>query len=321
MGAGSPAQHRAAFTTSEEAREQQGKPAASPLAAAATAAVVVFREGLEAVLILAALVASLVGATRAYRRPMAAGAAAAVMATFLTWWLSQRLLAGLSSYGERLEGIVSLVAIAMLLLVTNWFAHRVYWKDWTAGLHARKKALLGGMVSGQMLGIGLLGFASVYREGFETVLFVQAVALESGSLIALQGAVVGLAGVAVLGYLAFRLQSRLPYKQMLTATGVLLAAVLVVMVGHAVDVLQEVGWLSHHPIPALALPGWLGSWLGVYATWEGVGLQMAAAAFVAGSYLLAERQAQRRRRHAKVNGRAAPSAAAPQPSEQPPVNG
>jgi high-affinity iron transporter len=266
----------------------------APFAVLTNAAIIVFREGLEAVVILAALLASMVGGNLIYRRPMFWGVLAALAATALTWWTAHVILKGFSRYGEKLEAVVSLIAIAVLLLITNWFFHKVYWKEWMANFHVRKRALLGGAISGQMLGFVLLGFTSVYREGFETVLFLQALVLESGMWVVLQGVALGMAGVLGVGYITFRLQSHLPYKKMLVVTGVLIGAVLLVMVGNTTHVLHLVGWLPLHPIRSLALPYWSGLWFGVYATWEGLSLQAAAAVFVIGSYVLAE-QLQKRR--------------------------
>jgi high-affinity iron transporter len=272
----------------------------APLAIALNASIIVFREGLEAVVILAALMASMVGARRIYRRHMAQGVLLAFAASALTWWLLQTLLAPFRAYGERLEAVVSLVAIAVLLLITNWFFHRVYWTGWMADLHSRKKGLLGGgsvpgrpsglgaIIAGQGLGFVMLGFTSVYREGFETVLFLQALVLEAGAWSVLQGVALGMIGVLGVGWLTFRLQSRLPYKDMLVVTGVLIGLVLLVMVGNTVHALQIVGWMPLHPIRWLTVPYWLNLWFGVYATWEGLALQTSAALFVLGSYFLAE---------------------------------
>jgi high-affinity iron transporter len=261
---------------------------ASPTAMALNAAILVFREGLEAVVILAALTASMVGARRMYRRPMALGVALAFVASALTWWLLQTVLFAFRGYGERLEAVVSLLAIGVLLLITNWFFHRVYWTDWMAELHSRKKTLLGGAAAGQIFGFLTLGFTSVYREGFETVLFLQALVLDAGFWPIFQGTVIGLLGVFAAGWLTFKLQSRLPYKRMLVGTGILIGVVLLVMVGNTVHVMQVVGWLPVHPIRWLALPYWMGLWFGTYATWEGILLQGAAATFVIGSYITAE---------------------------------
>jgi high-affinity iron transporter len=75
------------------------------------------------------------------------------------------------------------------------------------------------------------------------------------------------------------------------------------MVGKTVHVLQVVGWLPIHAIAGLSLPYWLGTWFGVYATWEGLGLQALAGTFVIGSYYLAERIKKmrlQRERHAAI---------------------
>ncbi len=281
---------RTALDTQLDAAQEALSGESAPFAVALNAALIVFREGLEAVVILAALLASMVGANRVYRRPMAWGVVLAFLATALTWWLAQQVLTTFSAYGERLEAVVSVIAVAVLLLITNWFFHRVYWKGWMANFHARKKALIGGVTMGPMVGFVLLGFSSVYREGFETVLFLQALVLESSVWRVLEGVALGMAGVLVVGYMTFRLQSRLPYKRLLVATGVLIGAVLLVMVGNTVHAMQIAGWMPVHPIRSLTLPYWLGLWFGTYPTWEGFALQFAAATFVIGSYYLAEYQ-------------------------------
>jgi high-affinity iron transporter len=202
------------------------------------------------------------------------------------------VVTSLARYGERLEAVVGLIAIAVLLLVLNWFFHRVYWTEHISRFHKRRKRLLGlaagGLVSAQVLGFVLLGFSTVYREGFETVLFLQALELNSGLLVVLEGVALGGAGVAAVAVATFVLERKLPYKRMLIVTGVLLTAVLVIMVGKTARTLQGVGWLPITPIDA-DLPYWTGIWLGVFPTIETIVAQAAAACFVVGSYLLAER--------------------------------
>jgi high-affinity iron transporter len=266
----------------------------APASVATNAGVIVFREGLEAVLILASLMASLkYGAQRALRRPLWWGVAGAVVATALTWLLAHSVLMALAGYGERLEAIVSLIAIAVLLLITNWFFHDAYWINWMASFHGQKRRLLG-RTAGRWLGLALLGFTSVYREGFETVLFLQALVLEAGLTTVLLGAALGLAATLVIGLAVFALQTKVPGKRLLVVTGVMIGMVLLVMVGNTVHVLQVLGWLPVHPLRGVTLPAWTGLWFGVYLTWEGLALQFAAAVFVIGSYLLAERLRQRR---------------------------
>jgi high-affinity iron transporter len=201
--------------------------------------------------------------------------------------LAQSVITSLARYGETLEALVSIIAIGVLLLITNWFFHQSYWIDHMASLHTKKKGIVGG-AAGQWLGLAMLGFTSVYREGFETVLFLQALVLEAGIGAVVLGVLAGLAGTFLIGWVIFRLQVRLPYKKMLIVTGVFIGVVLLTMVGNTVHILQLIGWLPLHPLRFLTLPYWLGMWFGIYATWEGIILQAAASAFVLGSYFLAE---------------------------------
>src|SRR3954471_2063366 len=92
-------------------------------------AVIVFREGLEAVLIFAAVTASFVGANAARRRPVVGGAALAFGAAVVTWFVAQAVLAAASPLGAKLEAITGFIAIVVLLVVLNWFVHRIYWSE------------------------------------------------------------------------------------------------------------------------------------------------------------------------------------------------
>jgi high-affinity iron transporter len=282
-----------------DAEQAVGAGPTSDFAVVSNTAVIVFREGLEAVLILAALMAGMTGAQAGLRKPLLAGAAVAFVASVATWGIAQTVLGSLSRYGEKLEAIVSLLAIGVLLLILNWFYHRVYWSEHLAGLHSRKKKILGfgvGVAAAQLIGLALLGFTSVYREGFETVLFLQAIVLEAGAGTVLVGVGIGLAATLAVGFLTIKLQRKLPHKKMLIATGLLILWVLVVMVGTTVQTLQVVGWIPVTPVEGLRLPYWAGLWLGVFPTWEGLLAQGAAIVFVLGSYVLAERLRHRKRR-------------------------
>jgi high-affinity iron transporter len=223
------------------------------------------------------------------------GTILALGVTGATWLLAHSILTALARYGEKLEAIVSLLAIGVLLLITNWFFHQLYWTDWLARFHSKKHRLVSGE-TGLLFGLMMLGFTSVYREGFEVVLFLQALVLEGGLAVVLSGVALGLVATVVVGVITFVLQARLPYKKMLIATGIMIGGVLLVMAGNTVHVLQVVGWLPIHAIVALPLPYWAGMWFGLYPTWEGILLQAAAAIFVIGSYYLAEWQKKHRKR-------------------------
>jgi len=254
----------------------------------ANSAIIVFREGLEAVLIFAAVTASMLGAQRGLRRPVAAGAGVAFAATVATWFLAQAILGQFSRYADQLQAITGLIAIAVLLVVMNWFFHKVYWTKWIGKRNAqRKRALAGGIIGGQVVGLLLLGFSSVYREGFEVVLFLQTLQLQAGTATVLEGVAIGLAATVAVGVAMFFLQQKLPYKRMLVVTGVMLGVVLVVMVGGSARTLQDVGWLSTTPV-GVQFPDWWARWFEVVPTWETIGAQAVAATLVIGSYFAAE---------------------------------
>ncbi|HEY2718716.1 MAG TPA: FTR1 family protein, partial [Solirubrobacteraceae bacterium] len=267
----------------------------------ADAAVIVFREGLEAVLILAAITASFVGERRKLRRPVLLGALLGLGATAVTYALAQVLVNALGDGGLRLQAITGVIAIAVLLLVTNWFFHRVYWSEWLGRFHRRRRAIERfdrlGFLSGQVFGFALLGLTSVYREGFETVLFLQNLQVSAGSQATALGIAIGLAGTLAVGFVTFKLERKLPYKKMLIATGVLIGLVLAVMVGTTVHSLQGLGWVPNTPT-GFQLELWWGQWLGVYATWEGIGAQLLALLVVYGSYALARALQMRRYKRA-----------------------
>ncbi|MEA2455838.1 MAG: high-affinity iron transporter, partial [Thermoleophilaceae bacterium] len=279
---------------------------ATAATAVTNAAVIVFREGLEAVLILAAVMASLTGAARVQRRPMLFGALLALVGTAVTFILARTVLTELARYGEKLEAVVGLVAIAVLLLVLNWFFHKVYWTGHIKKFNKRRRRLLGvtagGLVSAQVLGFVLLGFSTVYREGFETVLFLQALELNSGLAVVLEGVALGGLAVAVVAVSTFVLERRLPYKKMLIVTGLLLTVVLMIMMGKTVRIMQGVGWVPITPID-IEVPYWTGIWLGIFPTVETMLAQLGGGVFVIGSYVVAERLKHRPRvRSARGDG-------------------
>jgi high-affinity iron transporter len=273
-------------------------------------AIIVFREGLEAVLIFAAVTASFLGSNKARRRPVVAGAAVAFLGTVITWFAVQALLDAASPLGPRLEAITGFIAIVVLLIVLNWFVHKVYWSEWIGRHHRRRRKLLASSGMAATAGLVALGFTSVYREGFETVLFLQSLELKAGSATVLEGVGIGLAGTAAVGAAVFWLHHKLPYRRMLVLTGVLVGAVLVVMTGGTALTFMDLGWLPRHETP-FTIPDWVGAWFEVYSYWETIGAQFFAGLFVIGSYYAAQyvkvKRPQRRGEVAAVRASEAPS--------------
>ena len=268
------------------------RPNTSPTVAFLDIGILVFREGLECILVLAAITASMTGAKRDHRRPVALGAGLAFGASvIIVGSLSDNMSA------LDLQAATGLLAVVVLLVIMNWFFHKIYWGGWIRAHNRRRKALLENAsaveISGRHLwwGLILLGFTSLYREGFEVVLFLQSYHLRLGGGVVLKGALLGIVLSSLVAVLTFVLQRRLPYRKMLITTGVLLGMVLLVMVGEQAQEMQLAHWISTTQIGPLAniIPPWMGMWFAVFPTVETLVAQLIAAFLVIGSYYAARR--------------------------------
>jgi high-affinity iron transporter len=261
--------------------------------------VLVFREGLECIIVLAAVTANMAGPRRGYQRPVAAGAGLALLATLATWAVAVRIIDSLADNVPALDiqAATGLLAIVVLLVVMNWFFHKVYWRGWIS-MHSRMKQSLMQTASTAKLwwGLALLGFTSLYREGFEVVLFLQSYRLKLGNGAVLAGVAIGFSLTCLVGLLTFIAHRHLPYRRMLVLTGFLLGLVLLVMVGEQAQEMQLANWLPTTPVSALQriIPGWMGLWFAVFPTVETLTAQLLAAVLVLGSYMLARPQSDQR---------------------------
>jgi high-affinity iron transporter len=275
------------------------QPNTSKTVAALDIGVLVFREGLECILVLAAITASMTGPKRAHRKPVAMGAGFAFVATLITWVIAVRIVDSLSDNMRALDlqAATGLLAVIVLLVIMNWFFHKIYWGGWIRAHNRRRKHLLENGHGSEMAkrsllwGLILLGFTSLYREGFEVVLFLQTYHLRFGGGVVLQGALLGIALSAIVAVLTFVLQQKLPYRRMLITTGILLGVVLLVMVGEQAQEMQLAHWISTTPIASLVplIPTWAGLWFSVYPTYETLIAQAIAAVLVIGSYYAARK--------------------------------
>jgi high-affinity iron transporter len=282
---------------SEHGAPDPMRPNTSPTVAFLDIAVLVFREGLECILVLAAITASMTGGRQGHRRPVALGAGIAFGATLVTWLIAVRIVGSLMDNVPALDlqAATGLLAVIVLLVIMNWFFHKIYWGGWIRAHNRRRKSLLATKPekknghSRLWWGLILLGFTSLYREGFEVVLFLQSYNLRLGGGVVLKGALLGLVLSGIVALLTFVLQQRLPYRKMLVTTGVLLGVVLLVMVGEQAQEMQLAHWISRTEIPWLvnALPAWVGMWFAVFPTYETLIAQGLAAILVVGSYYAA----------------------------------
>ena len=273
------------------------RPNTSPTVAFLDIGVLVFREGLECILVLAAITASMTGPKRTHRRPVAFGAGLAFLATLITWCIAVRIVGSLSDNMSALDlqAATGLLAVIVLLVIMNWFFHKIYWGGWIRAHNRRRKTLLENARAAEISqsrlwwGLILLGFTSLYREGFEVVLFLQSYNLRLGGGVVLKGALLGMMLTGIVAVLTFVLQQRLPYRKMLITTGILLGVVLLVMVGEQAQEMQLAHWISTTPIDSLKpyIPPWMGLWFAVFPTVETLVAQVIAAVLVIGSYYAA----------------------------------
>ena len=189
----------------------------------------------------------------------------------------------------RSSAATGLLAIIVLLIVMNWFFHKMYWTGWIS-LHTKKKQeLLQGASKHLWWGLALLGFTSLYREGFEVVLFLQSYRLKLGDGPIRYGVLLGVFFAGIVAVLTFLAHRRLPYRRMLVLTGILLGGVLLVMVGEQAQEMQLAHWLPTTALPRLAnvIPAWMGLWFSIFPTVETLAAQAVAGLLVLGSYFAA----------------------------------
>ena len=237
--------------------------------------VILVREGLEAILVIGALMAFLVKSGNTHRRrDIHLGVGAAVVMSFLTAGVIETVFVLSPSHQEGLEGGVMLVATATLFYVSYWLLSKMEVTAWSRFVRGRMESAL---TRGSALALASVAFLAVYREGFETVLFFQALAASggagagAGTWIPL-GAGIG-AGAAVLAvvYVAInRFGVRLPLKPLFGVTGSLLYYMAFVFAGKGIAELQEAGAVPLTPLPwAPRVPA-----MGIYPTTESLAVQL-----------------------------------------------
>jgi high-affinity iron transporter len=233
-----------------------------------SAFVILLREGLEAILVLAAIFALLIKAGRRDAMPYVhAGWIAALALGGMTWLVASYVIVIGGATREVTEGITALVAAAILLYVGFWMHRKAYADRWHSFLHGQLRDALSART---MWALALVSFLAVYREAFETVLFYQALWIQAAPAYVpvLGGLLTAAVALIVLGWLILRGSIRLPLGLFFGATSVLLALLAVIFVGKGVAALQEAGSLPVDPVNVPAIPA-----LGLYPNLQGLALQ------------------------------------------------
>ena len=234
---------------------------------AVQSSVLILREGLEAILIIGALLAFLtkVGASER-RRDIHYGVAAAIVLSLITAVLLETVFRLSPAEQEVLEGITMLVAVVVLFYVSYWLLSKIEVQKWTSYVREQVRGAISG---GSALALASAAFLAVYREGFETVLFYKALLVSGGSgsgLPVFGGLVVGGLLLAVIYVAINRYGVRLPLRPFFAITSAFLYYTAFVFAGKGVAELQAGGVIG-----TTVLPGWP-RWpvFGVYPTLETV---------------------------------------------------
>jgi high-affinity iron transporter len=231
------------------------------------AATILLREGLEALLIVVAMLAFLKKGGRAeMTRPVHYGWISALIAGVLTWWAATELITVSGATRELTEGFGSVFAALVLLFVGIWMHGKAQADEWQR--YIREK-MGDAVTSGSAWFLFLLAFIAVYREIFETILFYVALAAEGyvGALIA--GAVSGAILLGVIAVAMLKFSQRLPIGKFFAYSSALVAVLAVVLAGKGVAALQEAGLVAVTPVPVPRIPV-----LGLFPTREGVAAQV-----------------------------------------------
>jgi high-affinity iron transporter len=228
------------------------------------AALIIIREGVEAALIVAAIIAVLkgMGATQAIGY-VHFGWILALLSGIVTWVLAQTVITFSGAQRELVEGFTSLLAAVVLFSVSYWLISKAEAKRWHAYIQARVQEALSRRRLFALIGVS---FLAVYREAFETVLFYQALWLQSQNTQAyvIWGFLCGTGLVAALVYGIFKLQVKIPLRLFFGVSSALLYLLAFVFAGEGIKDLQAVGWIRETPLawaPQIII-------LGIYPTLE-----------------------------------------------------
>jgi high-affinity iron transporter len=269
---------------------------------------ILFREGLEAVLLIAILLGSLEAARASnYRRPLEWGAGAAVVASAVTFALATTVVEIAPVDRELLEAGAALLAVAVLFVISFWLVSRLEHRRWMEFMRSRVSAAV---AAGGALAFAGLGFTAIYREGFETVLFYQTLVLFSEGLIlwVVLGAVTAALALVGVGYWLLKLGRKLPIKPLLIGGASILLLLSVTFAGNAVRALQEADVIGATLIQGewARLPIFIAEMTGIHPTVEGIVVQASLlAVYVLGAIWYFAIRPRAERRQARLAGEAA----------------
>ena len=274
----------------ESERLVSGTGILAPTIAFSTSFSIIFREGLESALIIGAILTYLEASrNNKFKKHVYYGIVIAIGATAVTWFIAEFIIEISGASRELIEAIAGISAVAVLFWVSFWVLNKIETKRWIEFVKAK---VWKATATGSIMVFVMLSFFTVYREGFETVLFYQAMLSFAKYMewYVVAGLVVGLAVIIATAIVVRKLGKRLPLKVLFALTMGIGAYMSIAFMGNAIREFQEVGYISTThligTVPRLDIN--LATMTGIHPTLETIVAQIALlAVYVVGSlYIL-----------------------------------
>jgi len=248
--------------------------AASEVSTFVGAFAILLREGLEALLVVIAMIAFLRKAERTEALPFVHGGwVAALLAGAATWAVATYVIGISGASRELTEGFGSLLAALILLSVGIWMHGKSQAEEWRRYIAEKMQGALSRGSAWFLFG---LAFIVVYREVFETILFYAALWTPDNGATILAGALSAVALLALIAWAMLRFSRTLPITQFFAYSAILIAVLAVVLAGKGVGALQEAGMIPVTPLPGVPRI----TLIGLFPTAEAIGAQLLAFAAV-----------------------------------------
>jgi high-affinity iron transporter len=228
----------------ESERLVTGTGTLAPSLAFSTSFSIIFREGLESALIIGAILAYLEASRNShYKKHVYLGIVIAIIATVITWFIAQFVIDITGASKELIEAIAGISAVAVLFWVSFWILNKVETKKWIEFVKAK---VWQATTTGSVMVFAMLSFFTVYREGFETVLFYQAMFSFAKNMetFVFLGLVLGLAVILSVVFIIRRLGKKLPLRVLFGLTMAIGAYMSIAFIGNAIREFQEIGYIS-----------------------------------------------------------------------------
>ena len=228
----------------ESERLVTGTGVIAPTLAFSTSFSIIFREGLESALIIGAILTYLEASRNSqYKKHVYLGILISIIASIITWFVAQFVIDITGASKELIEAIAGISAVIVLFWVSFWILNKVETKKWIEFVKAK---VWQATTTGSVMVFTMLSFFTVYREGFETVLFYQAMFsfAENMEIFVLLGLVLGLAVIISIVFVIRKLGKKLPLRVLFGLTMGIGAYMSIAFIGNAVREFQEIGYIS-----------------------------------------------------------------------------